>query len=114
MESLAIYRVLAEEFPEPDLLAERIDAYLPELLAGRPLQYVLGKAWFYGLTLEVNESVLIPRPETEELVHRILQVYQGVPRLRVLDIGTGSGCIALSLQRGLVSAEVCALDVSEP
>lgn len=82
-----------------------------ELLAYRPLQYVLGEAEFYGLRLRVDERVLIPRPETEELIELILA---STPTLRpsILDIGTGSGCIAIALARALPQASVYAMDVS--
>lgn len=77
-----------------------------------PIQYILGQTEFYGLEFKVNSSVLIPRPETEELVDRIITDYKGVSELRLLDIGTGSGCIAISLARGLKHAEVTAVDIS--
>jgi release factor glutamine methyltransferase len=84
-----------------------------ELKRNRPVQYVLGEAEFYGLTFRVNEAVLIPRPETEELVERILkEVHSAAAPLRILDIGTGSGCIAITLKRHLPAAAVYALDVS--
>lgn len=80
----------------------------------RPLQYVLGEAFFCGNTFEVNENVLIPRPETEELVNIVskdLQQYGN--QASILDIGTGSGCIAISLALALPHAKVSALDFSE-
>lgn len=82
-----------------------------ELTAGRPLQYVLGYTEFCGLRLGVQEGVLIPRPETEELVEWIVSS-SGNAR-RILDVGTGSGCIALALKARLPHAEVCAADLSE-
>nr|WP_298925610.1 peptide chain release factor N(5)-glutamine methyltransferase [uncultured Allomuricauda sp.] len=90
-----------------------------EALAGlkleKPLQYILGTAHFMDLELKVNENVLIPRPETEELVEWILEECQVKPSrdLKILDIGTGSGCIAMALAKGLPNAKVYALDVSE-
>ncbi|MDR2805556.1 MAG: peptide chain release factor N(5)-glutamine methyltransferase [Dysgonamonadaceae bacterium] len=82
----------------------------------RPLQYILGETEFYGLPFRVNEAVLIPRPETEELVEWVLKdarcAVQGT-RYRILDIGTGSGCIAIALAKYLPEAEVYALDISE-
>ncbi|MDF0716195.1 peptide chain release factor N(5)-glutamine methyltransferase [Muricauda sp. 334s03] len=88
---------------------------LSELKQERPLQYILGTAHFMGLELQVNENVLIPRPETEELVQWILDDCQ-VERsrdLKLLDIGTGSGCIAIALAKHLSNAQIYALDVSE-
>jgi release factor glutamine methyltransferase len=81
-----------------------------------PIQYLLGKTSFYGLEFEVNPDVLIPRPETEELVEWIIQSQK--PRaksqeLKILDIGTGSGCIAISLAKNIPNAKVFAIDVSE-
>ena len=83
------------------------------LLRHEPLQYVLGIAHFYGLELAVDERVLIPRPETEELVHLILQEHQGQKNLHILDIGTGSGCIPIALAANLEEAQVYGMDISE-
>jgi len=78
-----------------------------------PLQYVLGEAFFCGNFFKVNENVLIPRPETEELVRIVSQTLQTqCPRAKILDIGTGSGCIAISLALTLPKAQITALDVS--
>ena len=88
------------------------DRLLSELVAGRPIQYVLGYAWFYDLKFFVNEAVLIPRPETEELVALISKAHQG-ESLKILDIGTGSGCIAIALKKNLPQAKIWAMDVSE-
>ena len=65
---------------------------------GEPYQYVINQSWFYGMELSVNEHVLIPRPETEELVDYLIK---HVPSNSVIDLGTGSGCIALALKKGL-------------
>lgn len=84
-----------------------------ELKAGRPIQYITGKAWFMGDAYTVNEQVLIPRPETEELVDWIVE-YAAIKgkALRILDIGTGSGCIAIVLKKILPEAIVTAIDIS--
>jgi release factor glutamine methyltransferase len=84
-----------------------------ELLAGRPIQYITGKTWFMGEAYAVNEQVLIPRPETEELVDWVLE-YAAIKgkALRILDIGTGSGCIAIALKKALPEATVAAIDIS--
>lgn len=82
------------------------------LLSGRPMQYVLGYAWFMGRRFAVNEYVLIPRPETEELVQWIVDDYKGSGP-SIMDIGTGSGCIPVSLKLLITNAMVTALDVSE-
>lgn len=93
---------------------------LIDLIDGKPIQYIFGHTYFYGLPFEVNLEVLIPRPETEELVHWILDVVGGEnvnklvqPNLKILDIGTGSGCIAISLKKHLSKATVSAIDISE-
>ena len=79
-----------------------------------PIQYLLGKTSFYGLDFELNSTVLIPRPETEELVEWIIKNHSKKHgQLKILDIGTGSGCIAISLAKNLPEASVFAIDVSE-
>ena len=92
------------------------NAILEQLKNEIPVQYLLGKTSFYGLDFEVNTNVLIPRPETEELVDWIIksnQVDQNSKGLKILDIGTGSGCIAISLANYIPNAKVFAIDVSE-
>jgi len=85
------------------------------LLRHEPWQHIIGKADFYGLKFHVNPSVLIPRPETEELVYLILQDLKqlNIAAPSVLEIGTGSGCIPISLKKEKPSAQVTALDVSD-
>lgn len=85
------------------------------LLSGEPVQYVVGFAWFYGLKFKVNPSVLIPRPETEELVHWVLETVkkESLQNVSVLDIGTGSGCIPITLKMKNNALMVSCLDVSE-
>ena len=92
---------------------EKLKLALIELKKERPLQYILGIAYFLDLELEVNAAVLIPRPETEELVHWILSDKDKLNPLTILDIGTGSGCIAISLKKTAQLWNVAALDVSE-
>ncbi len=93
-----------------------LEKYSNELLTGKPVQYVLGQAWFAGLCLQVNEHTLIPRPETEELVDlcaswATTNKMQDTP-LKILEVGTGSGCIAIALQKKLPSAQITAVDIS--
>ena len=87
-----------------------LDELLDELQSGRPVQYVLGKAEFCDFVFEVAEGVLIPRPETEELVYRIAETAKA--GARILDIGTGSGAIAISLAKLVKDAEIVAVDIS--
>jgi release factor glutamine methyltransferase len=94
----------------------RWESVLSELKKEKPIQYILGETEFYGLPFLVNENTLIPRPETEELVAWILESTKHEvqnTRLNLLDIGTGSGCIAISLAKNLSNAQVAAIDVSE-
>ncbi|MDN3677937.1 peptide chain release factor N(5)-glutamine methyltransferase [Flavobacterium paronense] len=87
-----------------------------DLKKQKPIQYILGETEFFGSLFLVNENTLIPRPETEELVEFIISNNQitALPKnLKILDIGTGSGCIAISLAKNLSTAEVTAIDISE-
>lgn len=92
--------------------AEKIDRVADRVAAGEPVQYAVGKARFMGNDYRVTPAVLIPRPETAGLVDMICKEYDGRSDLRVLDIGTGSGCIAISLARALPFSSVTAFDIS--
>jgi release factor glutamine methyltransferase len=105
---------------ESDL--EKWKTIISELKTEKPIQYITGEAWFYGLRFEVNENTLIPRPETEELVDWIIEsqkskaqnlIIQKSNNLTILDIGTGSGCIPITLKKEIPSAAVSAIDISE-
>ncbi|WCT10108.1 peptide chain release factor N(5)-glutamine methyltransferase [Mucilaginibacter jinjuensis] len=101
-------------FPETELTdeqSEKLSTILNQLQTGEPLQYILGHTEFYGLKFEVNPNVLIPRPETEELVGWIIESSE-LPPINILDIGTGSGCIAITLKHELKQATVSAIDIS--
>ena len=118
-------------FPELELSnqhAEKLAGTLIQLKTGKPIQYILGKTEFYGLPFYVNPSVLIPRPETEELVQWVISsvgsdqwavdgrqfaVGSGQLTGNILDIGTGSGCIAISLKKNLSQFSVTGIDISE-
>lgn len=93
---------------------QQFQQILTRLAAGEPVQYVLGEAHFYGLKLKVNKHVLIPRPETEELVEWIvLDLGLEISDFRLIDIGTGSGCIPIALSKKFPKADIEAIDVSE-
>ncbi len=89
-------------------------AWLNRRLAGEPIQYITGVAEFYALSFHVNRDVLIPRPETEHLVDQALAMAANFPRPHIVDVGTGSGAIAVALAHHLPNAHVFATDISAP
>ena len=92
----------------------QIEDYAEQLLLGKPIQYILGNAWFMGNELMVNEHVLIPRPETEELVEWIISYASIMNKpLSIIDIGTGSGCIPIALKLSLPLRSLTGLDISK-
>ncbi len=99
----------------PDTITVALEVALAGLLQHKPVQYVTREAWFYKMKLKVDEHVLIPRPETEELVKLVLDAAKDAEVLNpsILDIGTGSGCIAIAIKKNLFAASVTAIDVSE-
>lgn len=121
-EAFAMSRIIFEDvfnirnLLRKDIFSEKAQHQLAHiqkrLLTQEPLQYVLGQADFYGLKLEVNPAVLIPRPETEELVYWILEDTKYEKSVKLLDIGTGSGCIPIALKKERPRFEVWASDVS--
>jgi release factor glutamine methyltransferase len=102
-----------ESFNLTETQATQLDQDLARLEKGEPLQYVLGSVVFNDIKIVVNPSVLIPRPETEEWVWQIIKKHEKNSNLKIVDIGTGSGCIAIFLAKHFPNAEVFALDVSE-
>ena len=97
--------------PAADKLIQKT---LQELLLHKPVQYVLGEAWFYRMKLKVNEHVLIPRPETEELVEQLIKDRKSkLTDPAILDIGTGSGCIPIAIKKNLPASKLTAIDVSK-
>lgn len=104
--------VIHEDNPLSDYIIEKINDITSRLLNHEPIQYILGEAYFYGMNLKVDRSTLIPRPETEQLVDIIVKD-NNLPDLKVIDIATGSGAIAIALGRNLKFPEVSALDISE-
>ena len=99
---------------EKDIASSSIDYFekaIIRLKNNEPIQYVLGFTNFYGLQINVNRSVLIPRPETEELVEWALENFNENQKLNILDLGTGSGCISIALSKHLPNSKVFALDI---
>ncbi len=125
-EILFFFRILCEDFfdlPRHKLALQldqqisaeqqtKLDKALLLLQQEYPLQYIIGHTEFYGLKIKVNSSTLIPRPETEELVDWIISSTNKNEEVKILDIGTGSGCIAISLAKNLPKSKVFALDIS--
>lgn len=109
---LALY----SRFDQP-LNAAELDSIREMVLRrakNEPIQYIVGKTEFYGLEIEVDKNVLIPRPETEELVDFIVRTYAGRPQPKeILDIGSGSGCISISLAKAFPDASVAGIDLSK-
>lgn len=91
---------------------EQLESIVSRINSGEPLQYVLGEAWFYGRLFIVNPSVLIPRPETEILIEQSLKSFSKTNPIRVLDLGTGSGCIPVTLAAECSSWNIVATDIS--
>ena len=110
-----IDRIVYKDIPVNTKQQEQLQKITGELLQHRPVQYVLGEAWFMDMKLRVNESVLIPRPETEELVEWILNDIRksGNKEISLIDIGTGSGCIPIAVRKKIPDAGVSAIDVSD-
>jgi len=124
-EASSLYYMLCEELlsipkskliiaEDMDLSVDKINSLhncLERLKKHEPIQYVLGKTLFMGINFKVNPAVLIPRPETEELVRLMLK--EDLDGKEILDIGTGSGCIAISLAKNLPNAKITALEISK-
>jgi release factor glutamine methyltransferase len=112
---LAISHAAQLTEPERELTTEQqatFDALILRRIANEPIQYITGEQEFYGLTLRVTPAVLIPRPETEHLVEAVLAELNLAQSLRILDVGTGSGAIAIALAFHLPNAQITAVDLS--
>ena len=96
-----------------DYIVGKANDVVEKVLENEPIQYVFGSAHFYGMVFKVNRSTLIPRQETAQLVDMIVKDWDGTTDLQVLDLGTGSGCIAIALARNLPFAAVTGVDISE-
>ena len=94
---------------------DNLDEAIKRLENGEPVQYIIGDTYFYNSLIKVNKNVLIPRPETEELVEKVIKLIPKYlsPNIDILDIGTGSGCISIALKKEFPSSNVTACDISE-
>jgi release factor glutamine methyltransferase len=101
-----------ETLPERTTASFRV--WVERRRVGEPIQYITGEAEFYGLSFKVSREVLIPRPETEHLAEKAIELARGFERQRIVDVGTGSGAIAVSLASNLPAAQIHATDVSAP
>jgi release factor glutamine methyltransferase len=113
---LSVNRAYLYAHPERELSPEeetRYDEALSQRASGTPSQYITGHQEFWGLDFVVSPAVLIPRPETEHLVETVLELARGLVQPRIVDVGTGSGCIGLALAHELRNAEVFGIDLSE-
>ena len=106
-------RLLNKELPFSVERFSRVLSVVERLKKQEPLQYILGETFFYGLKFKVDKNVLIPRPETEELVDIIVKENRGRNNLNIIDIGTGSGCIPVALKKNLPESTITAIDISE-
>ncbi len=112
---LGVNRAYLYAHPERELTSEeetRYDEALAQRASRMPSQYITGHQEFWGLDFVVSPAVLIPRPETEHVVETVLELARGVPHPRIVDVGTGSGCIAVALAHELKNAEIYAVDLS--
>lgn len=107
-----IDRVLNKKAKLSQPKLDELQQITQQLLAHKPIHYILHQAWFHGMKLYVDENVLIPRPETEELVEWVVEACKH-PSPKILDVGTGSGCIPIALKKKLPQAEVFACDISD-
>ncbi len=126
-EAEAITKIAIEHYTEIELnkilingdkiietnIYEKLENVLTQLLKNKPIQYIIGYTWFYNLQFKVNEHVLIPRPETEELVFEIISKIKKNNLKKIIDIGTGSGCIPISIKKNVTDADVTAIEVSK-
>lgn len=115
-EYLGLQRIDMIMKPDYEITIEKetvLNTALERLLKEEPIQYIIGKTEFYGLPFNVNKHTLIPRPETEELVEWVLNTTEKEEKLNIIDIGTGTGCIPISLKKHLPNTNISAIDVSE-
>ena len=115
MHALACDRAYVYAHPEREITPDeqaRYEVVLAERAGGKPSQYITGHQEFWGLDFIVSPAVLIPRPETEHVLETVLELAREFARPRIVDVGTGSGCIALSLAKERPSAEIVAVDIS--
>lgn len=109
-----IERILYKDLPLNNSQQQQLETFTQQLLQHKPVQYVLQEAWFAGMKFFVKEGVLIPRPETDELVELVVNKSQiSNHKSQILDIGTGSGCIPIALKKRLPTSSILSIDISE-
>jgi release factor glutamine methyltransferase len=107
-----LHRLVLPEYTVSKMQLQRIIRICKELRTGKPLQYILGETSFYNCVIRVNRETLIPRPETEELVDLIVKEHRGFTGT-ILDVGTGTGCIAIALAVNIPGSKITGIDISE-
>ena len=105
--------LLNKSIPWSDNDKAKLRDHLTQINKGEPIQYVIKKEFFYNYILKVTEDVLIPRPETEELVSNIINIEKINKKLKILEIGSGSGCISITLKKELINPFITAIDISK-
>ena len=105
--------ILNKSIPWSNINKIKLKDHLVKINEGMPIQYVIKKEFFYNYIFKVTDSVLIPRPETEELVSKIINLEKTNKKLKILEIGSGSGCISITLKKELINPSITAIDVSK-
>lgn len=111
MKRLELYLAFERELLTNEL--SELKAFIKRILNGEPLMYILGKTEFHGALIRVNQNVLIPRPETEIMIDEIIKSFKNKEPDKILDLGTGSGCISISLAKHFKNSKIKAVDISE-
>ena len=113
MEVNSVQLMVKENDTVSDILITKVERIVIRLQENEPIQYILNSSWFYGYQFYVNEEVLIPRPETEELVSWVLEIAKPLKNPKILDVGSGSGCIPIAIELEHPDADVYAIEYSD-
>ncbi len=109
----AAFLIAYPESPLSEEIALKLEAHAQDIASGVPIEHITGIKWFYGRPFFVNKNVLIPRPETEHIIEEVIAHIGAEEEVSILDVGTGSGCIAITLSLELPNAQCTAVDISE-